>query len=210
LDDKGQALWPEKYDVDALQRIKQNTSSQDWAALYQQEPTAEEGAYFREEWIVPTLDIPPLQRLRLYGASDFAVTSKGGDYTVHVVLGIDPQLKMYLVDMWRRQESSSVWVESFCDMVQRWRPALWALEKGQITSGIRPFLKTRMRKRRCHTGLEEFPVRHDKAVRAQSIRGRMELRGMRTLRPTIQPNSPSPCRNAPMRLVLPDRPPLRA
>ena len=31
--------------------------------------------------------------------------------------------------------------------------------------------------RRCHTGLEEFPVRHDKAVRAQSIRARMELRG---------------------------------
>jgi predicted phage terminase large subunit-like protein len=62
-------------------------------------------------------------------------------------------------------------------MVQRWRPALWALEKGQITSGVGPFLRARMRERRCHTGLEEFPVRYDKATRAQSIRGRMELRG---------------------------------
>jgi len=35
-----------------------------------------------------------------------------------------------------------------------------------------------MRERRCHTGLEEFPVRYDKAVRAQSIRCRMELDGL--------------------------------
>jgi hypothetical protein len=34
-----------------------------------------------------------------------------------------------------------------------------------------------MRERRCHTGLEEFLVRHDKMTRAQSIRGRLELRG---------------------------------
>jgi len=178
LDDKGQALWPEKYDVDALQRIKQNTSAADWSALYNQSPIAEEGQYFREDWIVPTLDIPLPSRLRLYGASDFAVSSKeSADYTVHVVLGLDSQLRLYLVDMWRRKTSSAEWVEAFCDMVQRWRPALWALEKGQITSGVGPFLRTRMRERRCHTGLEEFPVRHDKAVRAQSIRGRMELRG---------------------------------
>src|SRR6516165_9597165 len=146
LDDKGQALWPEKYDVDALQRIKQNTSAADWSALYNQSPIAEEGQYFREDWIVPTLDIPLPSRLRLYGASDFAVSSKeSADYTVHVVLGLDSQLRLYLVDMWRRKASSAEWVEAFCDMVQRWRPALWALEKGQITSGVGPFLRTRMR-----------------------------------------------------------------
>src|SRR5262249_48497759 len=69
---EGRALWPEKYPVESLQRIKQNTSAQDWAALYEQNPTAEEGAYFREEWIVPTLEIPPTPQMRFYGASDFA------------------------------------------------------------------------------------------------------------------------------------------
>jgi hypothetical protein len=38
----GSALWPEKFDADALARIKANTTAKDWAALYQQEPTAEE------------------------------------------------------------------------------------------------------------------------------------------------------------------------
>jgi hypothetical protein len=37
----------------ALARIKANSSSQDWASLYQQEPTADTGSYFKEGWIKP-------------------------------------------------------------------------------------------------------------------------------------------------------------
>src|SRR4029077_6956554 len=41
----GTALWPEKFDARALGRIKNNITPHDWAALYQQEPTADEGTY---------------------------------------------------------------------------------------------------------------------------------------------------------------------
>jgi len=34
----GQALWPEKFDSEAVARIKADTTAQDWAALYQQDP----------------------------------------------------------------------------------------------------------------------------------------------------------------------------
>ena len=34
----GQELWPEKFDSEALDRIKANTTALDWAALYQQDP----------------------------------------------------------------------------------------------------------------------------------------------------------------------------
>ena len=34
LDGEGNALWPERFDGDALARIKANTTAQDWAALY--------------------------------------------------------------------------------------------------------------------------------------------------------------------------------
>src|SRR6516164_6942719 len=40
LSSSGEALWPEKFDARALLRIKANITAQDWAALYQQEPTA--------------------------------------------------------------------------------------------------------------------------------------------------------------------------
>jgi predicted phage terminase large subunit-like protein len=177
LSASGDALWPEKFDSEALARIKANTTAQDWAALYQQEPTQEVGSYFKEEWLVPILDLPPGSVLNVYGASDYAVTSDGGDYTVHVVIGIDPKRRMFLLDLWRQQTSSHVWIEAWCDLVTKWKPAFWAEEKTQITSGVGPFITARARERQAYTKREQFPTRHDKAVRAQSIRGRMELDG---------------------------------
>jgi predicted phage terminase large subunit-like protein len=175
---EGEALWPDKFDSEALARIKANITAQDWAALYQQEPTAETGSYFKEDWLFPVLDLPPRSVLNVYGASDYAVTSNGGDYTVHVVIGIDPKRRMFLLDLWRQQTSSNVWIEAWCDLVTKWKPAFWAEEKTQITSGVGPFITARASERQAYTSREQFPTRHDKAVRAQSIRGRMELDGL--------------------------------
>jgi len=174
----GNALWPEKFDSEALARIKANISAQDWAALYQQEPTQEVGSYFKEDWLIPVLDLPPRSVLNVYGASDYAVTSNGGDYTVHVVIGIDPKRRMFLLDLWRQQTSSNVWIEAYCELVIKWKPIFWAEEKTQITSGVGPFITARARERQAYTKREQFPTRHDKAVRGQSIRGRMELEGL--------------------------------
>jgi hypothetical protein len=53
---------------------------------------------------------------------------------VHVVVGLDPEGRIYLLDLWRRQTASDEWIEAFCDLVteagrlgrgegpdQRWR-----------------------------------------------------------------------------------------
>jgi predicted phage terminase large subunit-like protein len=174
--DFGEALWPEKFDSDALERIKRNTTAQDWSALYQQEPTPDEGAFFKAEWLRPVLDLP--DHMNYYGASDLAVTADGGDYTVHVVLGVDAKGRTFLVDLWRKQASSGEWVESYCDLVLKWKPHYWAHEKTSIISGVGPFLAQRALERKAWTATETFPTRGDKGVRCQSIRGRMELSGL--------------------------------
>ncbi len=51
-----------------------------WAALYMQRPAPETGNYFKVEWLKPYDKQPILKTLRTYAASDYAVTSKGGDY----------------------------------------------------------------------------------------------------------------------------------
>ena len=173
----GEALWPEKFDEAALARIKRNITPQDWAALYQQEPTQEIGTLFRDEWIKPYLGEVP-KFMSKYGASDFAVTSDGGDYTVHVIVGIDPKGRMFLLDLWRKQTSPDEWVEAYCDLVLKWRPSFWALEHGQITAGVGPFLDRRAIERKAWIQKELFPTRGDKATRAASIRGRMALIGL--------------------------------
>ncbi|HYI84455.1 MAG TPA: phage terminase large subunit, partial [Acetobacteraceae bacterium] len=152
--------------------------SRDWSALYQQRPSPETGDFFRKEWLRPVATTPPRDTLRVYGASDYAVTQDGGDWTVHVVVGLDPDRRMWLLDLWRGQASSDVWVEAFCDLVRQWKPIGWAEETGQIKAGVGPFLEQRMRQRQAYVGRTQFPTRGDKAVRAQSVRGRMALDGL--------------------------------
>lgn len=182
INDDGDALWPEQYDIEALERIRRALPSRDWSALYQQRPAPDTGDYFKAEWIVPVDHIPPRSEMMIYGGSDYAVTADGGDYTVHAVVGIDSEGHLYLLDLWRAQASSDVWVDSFCALVRKWKPIGWAEETGQIKSGVGPFLVKQMIETGSYTAREQFPTRGDKAVRAQSIRGRMALQGLRVPR----------------------------
>lgn len=178
IDKGGKALWPEQYPIEALERIKRALPSRDWSALYQQEPSPETGDYFKREWIIPVDIIPPKEAMAIYGGSDYAVTADGGDYTVHAVIGIAHDGRMYLLDLWRQQASSDVWVDAFCAFVRKWQPIGWAEETGQIKSGVGPFLVKRMLETGSYTVREQFPTRGDKAVRAQAIRGRMAMQGL--------------------------------
>lgn len=178
ISDEGEALWPEQYPIAALEQIKRALPPRDWSALYQQRPSPETGDYFKREWIIPVETIPPRDEMMLYMGSDYAVTSGGGDYTVHAVIGVSHDGRMYLVDLWREQSSSDVWVDAFCALVRKWHPVGAAEETGQIKSGVGPFLVKRMLETESYVAREQFPTRGDKAVRAQSIRGRMASQGL--------------------------------
>lgn len=172
----GEYLWPEWFDEKHWANFERNPRT--WAALFQQRPAPETGDYFKREWIIPVQHIPPREEMAIYGASDYAVTSKGGDYTVHVILGIAKDGRMYLLDVWRQQASSDVWVDAFCALVRKWKPIGWAEETGQIKSGVGPFLVKRMIETNSFVAREQFATRGDKSVRAQSIRGRMAMQGL--------------------------------
>jgi predicted phage terminase large subunit-like protein len=172
----GEYLWPEWFDEAHWQQFRRNART--WSALYQQRPAPDSGDYFKKEWIHEVDHIPPVSTLRIYGGSDYAVTQDGGDYTVHAVVGVDPNNRLYLLDVWRAQTSSDKWVEAFCDLVRKWKPIGWAEETGQIKSGVGPFLVKRMLETASYVAREQFPTRGDKAVRAQSFRGRIAMSGL--------------------------------
>lgn len=176
----GEWLWSDgSYGYgEQLSELKKNTPARTWSALYQQRPAPEEGDYFKAEWLKPYTKAPAKDTMRIYGGSDYAVTADGGDYTVHAVVGLDPEGRMYLLDLWRKQAASDEWVEKFCDLVIEHKPMAWAEEQGQIKSGVGPFLERRQRDRKAYCVREQFPTRGDKSVRAQSIRGRMALEGL--------------------------------
>jgi predicted phage terminase large subunit-like protein len=172
----GERIWPQWFAPDHFDQFKRNPRA--WSALYQQRPSPEEGTYFKAEWLRTIQKLPSRDQLRVYGGSDYAVTAGGGDYTVHAVVGLDAEGRMYLLDLWRRQSASNEWVEAFCDLVLQWKPIGWAEEPGQIKSGVGPFLDRRIRERQAFVARESFPAHGDKGVRAQSMRGRMAMEGL--------------------------------
>ncbi|MFO1126467.1 MAG: phage terminase large subunit [Methylocystis sp.] len=177
----GEYLWDDDSDYaygQFLRDRQREVSPMMWSALFQQAPSVSDGDYFKDEWLKFYEKAPARDTLRVYGASDFAVSADKGDYTVHIVVGLDPVGNLYVLDLWRKQASSDVWVESFCDLVADWRPMAWAFETGQIRSGVGPFLERRQRERRAYVAIDTFPTKGDKSIRAQSIRGYAASHGL--------------------------------
>lgn len=100
----GDALWPERFTAEALQRIKgvQSGESGSYAfeALYQQNPTPREGAFFKVSQLKILHAVPA--NLKTVRAWDLAASSKG-DYTVGAKLGKDDAGLFYVLDIVRGQ-----------------------------------------------------------------------------------------------------------
>jgi hypothetical protein len=131
----GEFLWDDSYGyAKQLRQLKATTPPYLWISLYQQRPAPEEGDYFKAEWLreYRAHELPDLKTLSVFGASDYAVSEGKGDFTVHVVVGLDPEDRMFLLDLWRGQKSPDVWIDAFCDLVLKWKPQGWAEEQGQI------------------------------------------------------------------------------
>ncbi len=167
------ALWPAKFPLERLEQIRGVVGSRDWSALYQQRPAPDEGLYFKREWF-RWYDEKP-KHLRIYGASDYAVTDGGGDYTVHLTVGVDPQDNIYVLEIWRGQTNSDLWVEHWLDLVRGHKPLLWAEEQGQIVKSIGPFLEKRMLEAKVYCRREQFRSAADKPTRSRSIQARASM-----------------------------------
>lgn len=188
----GEYLWPEWFDRRHWAQFENKPRT--WASLFQQRPAPEEGDLFQRSWLRYYNKLPARSTLTVYGASDYAVTADGGDYTVHIVVGIDVEGRIWILDLWRDQTASDVWIETFCDLVKHWNPMGWAEETGQIKASLGPFITRRQRERGAYVARETFPTRGDKAVRAQSIRGRMALDGIYVPGPDYRDKDGNPCK----------------
>ncbi len=173
ISSKGEALWEEEFPLEVLERTRSVLQPRDWSALYQQRPAPDEGAYFKREWFKYYDELP--DRLRLYGASDYAVTDGGGDYTVHIVCGVDENDDIYVVDLWRGQTASDTWIDAWLSLVRQHKPLLWVEEQGQIIKSIGPFLEKRMREERVYCRREQVVSLADKPSRGRSIQARTSM-----------------------------------
>ena len=170
--DANRALWPEQYPIEDLERIRASIGPREWSALYQQEPSSEEGTYFQRAWFKEWKTRP---ELHYYGASDYAVTEGDGDWTVHRIWGVSPDGDIYRVAGWRGQTASDVWIDRKLDLIEQWKPFAWFGEAGVIQKAIEPMLIRRMRERNVHCRLEWVPSIADKPTRARGFQSRAAM-----------------------------------
>jgi predicted phage terminase large subunit-like protein len=97
-----EALWPERYDVDALTQIKRTVGSYWWSSLYQQKPFNQEGGLFRRQWFRIQDGFPiDSKKVRYW---DMAATDNAGDYTAGCLLAMRDGI-CYVINMKRVQQS---------------------------------------------------------------------------------------------------------
>lgn len=76
----GEALCPERYPIEKLQKIKKRVRSYFWFALYQQHPRPQDGDLAKREWFKIREDVPT-DIVALCRFWDRAGTEGGGDFT---------------------------------------------------------------------------------------------------------------------------------
>lgn len=168
---EGECLWPEWYTPAMVEQERITQGPRNWSALYQGVPMPDTGDYFLRGWFRWYDTVP--KSLVVYGASDYAVTAGGGDYTVHMIAGVDADDDIYILDVWRGQTDPSVWTDAYIGLVKRWRPVEWGVEQGQINKSVGPFLGKKEQETRTYCYRKPFVSSADKTARAQGIRGRM-------------------------------------
>lgn len=161
----GDRLWADWFTDDMVQSAKLDARA--WNALYQQQPAAMDGDYFKADWF-REYEKPP-EGLHVYLSSDYAVTDGAGDYTEHGVWGVDPMNNHYALDWWRGQTSADVWIEAQCDLILKWSPMCCFGEGGVIRRAIEPFLLARMNQREAFARIEWLPSVADKPTRSRSF-----------------------------------------
>lgn len=100
INDRGEPLWPERWPLEELNKIRVAVGSRQWAAQYQGRPMPDEGGMFKRYWWREYDQLPPLERAELYLDSAFK-TGVANDYSALALWGVTDAGDLYLVKAWR-------------------------------------------------------------------------------------------------------------
>lgn len=171
------ALWPDRKGLDFLAEAKR-MDPRTFQALYMGQPTREDGEYFKSEWIVEYGPEELPTDLRIYGASDHAVSTKQDrDPTVLGCVGVDDHENIWILPdlVWDRMQTDRT-VEELLIQFKLHKPQLWWMESELISKSFGPFLHKRMIEERIFVTIDHVVPSKDKATRARAIQGRMSMR----------------------------------
>jgi predicted phage terminase large subunit-like protein len=98
---EGEALWPERFDITALEAKRRELGSAAFTNIYQGQPAAAEGVVFKREWFrYYHSPLPSFQRKVQSWDTAYGKSTTSGDYSVCTTWGVN-NAGYYLVSLWR-------------------------------------------------------------------------------------------------------------
>lgn len=162
----GEMLWPEWFDESHWRAFRSNPRT--WSALYQQNPSPEEGSYFRREWFKRYRQKP--NNLHVYMTSDHATKEDAGDYTVFRLWGVDPIGDLYMLGGFKSQETTDKWMVKGVQLIKDYKPLCWFPENDQAWRAVAPFVQRYMYSKNVHCRREPLPTSGgDKPTKARGF-----------------------------------------
>lgn len=170
------ALWEERKPLHFLAEARR-MDKRGFEALYQGNPSPDDGDYFTKDMLV-TYQMHELpKRLRMFGASDHATTTKTrSDSSCLGCAGVDEAGDLWIMPdlVWDKFETDRT-VEEIIMLMKRHKPGLWWAENEHISQGFGPFLRKRQRELGANVTMFPITVNSDKRQTARSIQGMMSL-----------------------------------
>lgn len=176
----GTAVHPERYNTEAMTRIKNNLvaagQKRIWSALYQQNPVPDEGIFFTKKMFREYAHNPSRLNIRIYQAWDFAITTQtASDWTVGVTMLQDENDNLYVLDVYRfRSDDGHDIVNTIIQYSIDWEADVIGMEDGQIWKTLQSTFTKVCQERKHYPSYEVLRPLTDKQVRAQPLRGRMQ------------------------------------
>jgi len=127
IDENDQALWPEFYPMDALQRIKKTLGTRNFESLYQQNPRPAEGALIRRSWLNFYSERPVLSKMKLIQSWDMAFKgSDTSDFVVGQIWGVYKG-NFYLIDRIKERLDFPGTIKAFLNLTKKYPSAITKL-----------------------------------------------------------------------------------
>lgn len=166
----GEALWPSKYDLEALENIKKTIGPYDWMSLYQQTPILTECQEFKKDWILVRDEREvSMMNTRKYLTVDTAMSVKeSADYTGFCDNAVDRE-NFWNLKAWREKLDPNDLVEKLFFLQAQRHYEQIGIEEGAYLKGLKLYIDEEMRKRNVFLPIKT--LKHHETAKEIRIRG---------------------------------------
>lgn len=180
----GEPLWPERFDLKALEEIKNTVGPYDWASLYQGSPVLTERQEFKPEWWkkISAIEVEAMQT-KNYLTVDTAISKKAqADYTGFCDNRVNRE-NFWHIKAWRMRLGAEELVDALFALHEKNRYDKIGIEKTVYLDGLKPYLDSEQRRRNKFLPIVE--LQHHSTAKEIRIRGLIPLYASGTIKHII-------------------------